>query len=152
LFIYVLFFWGVISWQEKTFVFKSDLRGAISYIEQRREPHEVLILQSPHLRYAYSYYSSDQGPDPFAGGGQRVGRWVASGLWADDTLSDEEARRQADQGIRKAIGQATEVWVMSSEEELWDARGLMDEWLDRNGVLLDEASFHEVQVHYYRLE
>ena len=58
--IYVVLFWLFVGWQQKSLDFKNDLRGAVTYINQRRQPDELLILQIPHMEYAYRYYSSDK--------------------------------------------------------------------------------------------
>jgi hypothetical protein len=34
---------------------------------------------------------------------------------------------------------------------MWDQRHLMDEWLEEQGDLIDQADFNGVQVRHYRL-
>jgi hypothetical protein len=43
------------------------------------------------------------------------------------------------------------VWLIATEVEMWDARGLVQTWLERNASLLDEAHFVGVSVYRYEL-
>jgi hypothetical protein len=149
--IYVILFWVIVGWQEKTLDFKNDLRGAITYITQRRQPDDLLILQMPHLEYAYRYYSSDKGSDPFVGSDERLG-WWAGGPMTNNELGDDEARRLVDREMREITEDATDIWIMLSEAESWDKRGLTIEWLSQNATLIDTADFHGAEVRFYRIE
>ncbi len=65
LLVYVIGFWLFAGWQQKTMPTKYNLRGGIGDIDERRTPEALLILQIPHMEWAYRYYSSDFGPRPF---------------------------------------------------------------------------------------
>ena len=147
---YALIFWLYAGWQQKTQPIKYDLRSAVTYIAQRRSPDDLLILQIPHMEYAYRYYSSDQGTHPFAGSDERLG-WWAGGLWTNNGHPDEQARTEVDAQMRAITAGADDVWVMRSEVEMWDARHLMDEWLDEHAALVDQADYHGTQVRHYRM-
>ncbi|MCJ7667622.1 MAG: hypothetical protein MUP04_04960, partial [Anaerolineae bacterium] len=43
------------------------------------------------------------------------------------------------------------VWLLVSEGELWDSRGLVREWLEENGSLVDEVEFARVEIYRYSL-
>ncbi len=147
---YVVVFWLYAGWQQKRLDNKYDLRGAVTYISERRKPDDLLILQIPHMAFAYRYYSSDQGRNPFANSDARLGRW-ADGLWTNHSLPDDRARIQADQQMLDMTAGTTGIWVMRSEVDMWDRRHLMDQWLDDNAVLVEEANFHGTQVRYYQM-
>ena len=148
--VYVLAFWLYGGWQQKTLPMKYDLRSGVAYVTERRSPDSLLILQIPHLKYAMRYYSSDLGPRPFTGSEARLGRW-AEGLWTNNGWEDDQARALADQQMRDMTADASDVWVLRSEVEMWDQRHLMEEWLDAHGTLLDAADYHGVQVRHYEL-
>jgi len=46
----------------------------------------------------------------------------------------------------------SDIWVMRSEVEMWDQRGLMGAWLAQHATLLEQADFHGVQVLHYQLQ
>lgn len=148
--LYIIGFWLYAGWQQKTLTMKYDLRSAVGYIAQRRPPETLLILQIPHMEWAYRYYSSDLQPDLFTGSDTRLGHW-ARGLWTNNGAPDEQARTQVDLQMRQITAGATELWVLRSEVEMWDARHLMDAWLDQHGQVVEQAEFHGAQVKRYRM-
>jgi mannosyltransferase len=144
--VYVLGFWLYAGWQQKTMPMKYDLRDAVTYIAERRQPDTLLILQIPHMEHAYRYYSSDFSVHYLEGGDARLGRW-AGGLWTNDGKSATDV----DQQMKELTAGMQDLWVLRSEVEMWDARHLMDEWLDQHGTVLDQAEFLGTQVKHYRL-
>jgi len=42
-----------------------------------------------------------------------------------------------------------EVWLIASEVEMWDQRGLVQAWLDENMQRADQAHFARVDVYRY---
>jgi 4-amino-4-deoxy-L-arabinose transferase-like glycosyltransferase len=150
LLLYIGGFWLYAGWEQKTSDIKYDLRSAVTYLENRRQPDELLILQIPHMEYSYRYYSGDQSARPFAGSEQRLGRW-AGGLWTNNGHPDAQARAEVDAAMRGLTHGVERVWVLRSEVEMWDARHLMDQWLDEHGTLVDQAEFHGSQVRVYDL-
>jgi len=148
--VYVVGFWLYAGWQQKSQPIKYDLRSAVTTIAAQRSPDDLLILQIPHMEYAYRYYSSELGPRPFAGSDERLGRW-AGGLWTNNGQSDDQARAAVDQQMLEVTAGADDIWVMRSEVEMWDPRYLMDEWLDQHATMIDESIYHGAQVQHYQL-
>jgi len=151
LLLYVLGFWSYYGWQHKIQPIKYDLRSAVTHIYQHRETTELLILQIPHMEYAYRYYSSDQGSNPLLGSDERLGHW-AGGLWTNNSWDDEQAQAQVNQQMLGITANVTAVWVMRSEVEMWDRRYLMDSWLDEHGELMEQLNFHGTEVRHYLLK
>lgn len=149
--IYVLAFWLYGGWQQKTLPLKYDLRGGVHYVAARRTPDELLILQIPHLSWAYGYYTSDQGPRPFAGHEARLGHWL-DGVWTNQGWPDETAWADVEMRLGQATADHERVWLLRSEPEMWDSRRLLERWLDENGEIVDSADFVGVQARQYRLE
>ena len=147
---YIAGFWLYAGWEQKTTTLKYDLRSAVTAIAGQRDPNnELLILQIPHMEFAYRYYSSDFGPDPFGESDTRLG-WWAHGLWTNHGLPDEEARADVDRQMRTVVAGAQDIWVLRSEVEMWDRRHLMDEWLDQNANLIEIESFHGTEMRHYQ--
>lgn len=148
--LYVVGFWLVAGWEQKTQPTKYDLRGGVTYIAERRGPDALLILQIPHMAYAYRYYTSDFGPRPFATSEARLAPWMG-GLWTNNGWADDAAWAEVQRQMAAQTAGYEDVWVLSSEVEMWDARHLMNRWLDEHGELVEQAGFHGVQVRHYRL-
>ncbi|UCG24537.1 MAG: glycosyltransferase family 39 protein, partial [Chloroflexota bacterium] len=147
---YVLLFWVTGGQQQRTDVVKPDLRDAVKAIAQNRKQDDLLIFHVPYMQYAYRYYSGDQGPDAFEDGDERLGRWM-EGLWTNNGLPEAEAREQVDRVMAQKTAGAKDIWIMLSEVESWDQRGLVTEWLDEHALLLDVAAFRRAEVRHYRL-
>ncbi len=148
--VYVMGFWLYAGWQQKSESTKYDLRGGVTYVAARRDPSALLILQIPHMEYAYRYYTSDFGPRPFEGSDARLGVWMR-GLWTNHGWPDDAARQEVARQMQAQTAGHTDIWVLRSEVEMWDQRHLMDEWLMQAGTLVEQADFHGVQVRRYRL-
>ena len=150
LLVYVLGFWLYAGWQQKTESTKYDLRGGIAYLAEHRTPDSLLILQIPHMEWAYRYYTSDFGTRPFAESETRLTPWIG-GMWTNQGWPDEEARLDVARQMSVQTAGYQDVWVLRSEVEMWDQRQLMDQWLDEHGEVVDKMDFHGVQVRHYRL-
>jgi hypothetical protein len=46
----------------------------------------------------------------------------------------------------------TELWLVVSEEDMWDSRHLTRAWLDKHAHLVKEANFVRVSVYHYQLK
>jgi 4-amino-4-deoxy-L-arabinose transferase-like glycosyltransferase len=149
--LYVAGLWLAAGWHQKTTVIKYDLRAAVRTISTQRDPADLLILQIPHMEWAYRYYSGDQGTAPFAGSDARLGRW-AGGLWTNDGAPDEVALPRVEAEMAQMTQGVDEVWLLLSEPEMWDARRLTDAWLNAHAALAESADFHGAQVRRYRFE
>lgn len=148
--IYVLGFWLHAGWQQKNLPMKYDLRSGVTYVAERREPGELLMLQIPHLAWAYGYYTSDQGPRPFEGSDARLGHWLG-GLWTNNDWPDEVAWNDVQARMEGWTAQEETLWLLRSEPEMWDSRRLLDRWLEQNAQVIDSADFPGIQARRYRL-
>lgn len=150
LLVYAVGLWLTGGWQQKTLPMKYDLRGAVHAIAAQRSPDALLILQIPHMEYAYRYYTSTFEPRPFDGSEARLAPWMG-GLWTNHGRLDADARAEVDWIMREQTAGFDTLWLLRSEVEMWDSRRLMDQWLEQHGVLLGAQDFHGVQVRHFRL-
>jgi uncharacterized membrane protein len=147
---YIIGFWAWTGWQQARTPNKTELRQAITYVSEQRQPDDLLILQIPHTHFAYRYYTSDFGPDPFAESDPRLDPWT-EGLWTNNGLADDAAYAQVSEIMAQRTAGYEDVWVLFVEAGLWDPRRLMDRWLDTNGELVDRVQFHGIEARHYRL-
>ena len=127
---------------------KADLRGAVALVESQRQPGDLLILQVPHMAYSYAYYTSDFGPNPFQTQEERLAPW-AEGLWTRNGFGLEVAQLEVDRAMQAMTANHNRIWLISSEADLWDPRGLMDTWLDTHLARISSTEFSRVKVMLY---
>lgn len=127
---------------QATVPIKSDLRAAAAYVEARYRPQDLLIFQIPHIRYTFDYYF---GPEDY--------------IWADGLYTNHRGAGGAYLTTEEATGFLMaqivrgyeRIWLVTSETEMWDARGLVQGWLESNGERMERATFARVDVYRYRL-
>jgi mannosyltransferase len=121
-------------WAQSHTRLKADFRSAAQYFALHREPDDLVIFLMPYVRYNFEYY--------YRGDYQ----W-AEGPYTNDGTSEDE--------LEAILGEMTKghrsVWLVASEAELWDERGLVKAWLDGNGKLVDEEEFTRVRLYCYEL-
>ena len=115
--------WG--GWRQSHTPIKADMRSAASYVEARRLPGELVMFQIPYLRQTYEYYA---GPLTVA----VDGRYTNGGSTPE----------QVAQEMAAAVDDAPAVWLVLSEESMWDSRGLVRQWLDSYGQRLKISNFN----------
>jgi mannosyltransferase len=121
-------------WAQSHTRLKSDFRAAAQYFALQREPDDLVIFLMPYVRHTFEYYYRDD-------------YYPADGPCTNNGMSEGE--------LEAILGQMTEghrgVWLVASEAELWDERGLVKAWLDGNGELVDGKEFARVKLYRYEL-
>ncbi len=101
----------------------------------------LIVFQIPHGRYAFDYYF------PYAGY-----PW-AEGLYTNHRYPDG-AYLMSEEQAAEAMERMTEgydvVWLVASEMEMWDERGLVQAWLEANMRRADEQHYLWVDVYRYK--
>jgi mannosyltransferase len=151
LLVYIVGAWGYVNWQQKTLTIKYDLRSAVQYVQARRDPNELLILQIPHQEWSFRYYSDDFSPNPFAESDARLGHWL-QGPYTNYGEPEEQARAAVDAVMQVGTAGQPYVWVMLSEASMWDSRRLMDDWLNQHGAVVEQVDLPGVTVRRYQMK
>ncbi len=125
---------GLAGWRQMHTPIKSDFRAAAAYVEARRQPGDLLLFQMPYNRIVYEYYA---GPQAAA----IDGRYTNSG----------STEAQVDEEMRRDVGDAPAVWLIASEDEMWDQRRLVRQWLEAWGEETDQQGFARVEVLLYAI-
>ena len=112
---------------------KSDFRSAAQYVDEDGRG-DLMVFLIPQGRPVFDYYHED----PFA--------------WADAPYTNGPMGAV---GVARAMEEVTEghqnVWFIVTEAELWDSRGLVQEWFESNSALLGKRGFARVDVYLYSL-
>jgi len=110
---------------------KSDFRSVAEYMRDREG---LIVFLMPYVRQSFAYY------------------YQGDFMWADPPYTngglDEEG---VGEEMEKITAGQEMVWLLVSEGELWDSRGLVREWLEENGSLVDEVEFARVEIYRYSL-
>lgn len=147
-------------WLQASTPLKADFRAATEYLTGRLASNDLIVFQIPHGRFSYEYYAGSEGQQaegasfmyrhriyvPSVVGGVSLHRW-ADGLYTNSGMRPEEVDLRMDELTR---GSRT-VWLVASEAEMWDARGLVRAWLEENSTTSMVVSFTGVAVHRYEL-
>jgi len=113
---------------------KSDFRAAAAYVMAHHQSHEPIMFQMPYVRHTFDHYFDAD--------------YVAlEGPWTNDDKSVESVASL----MASSVGEHTDVWLVVSEEWLWDSRGLARAWLNTHGQAVESARFALVDVYHYRL-
>jgi mannosyltransferase len=121
-------------WAQSHTRLKSDFRSAACYFALHHEPDDLVIFLMPYVRHTFEYY-------------YRGDYHWADGPYTNGGMSEGE--------LEATLGKMTEghgsIWLVASEAELWDQRGLVKAWLDANSKLVDEEEFARVSLYRYEL-
>jgi mannosyltransferase len=155
--------------QQVSVPLKSDVRAAAAYVAanvavqyppQSARPHRVylplvvaggsaparagtlILFQIPYIRYTFDYYYPVK--DYAWAEGPYTNARTADGGYATDT-------GQVAAYLREVTAPYQSVWLVLSEAEMWDERGLTLAWLEANAQRVDEAHFTRVDVYRYVL-
>jgi hypothetical protein len=122
-------------WYQSHNFIKSDFREAAAYYTKEARPGEPILFVMPYVQGAFSYYyggAPPTRPAPFTNG--------------------NEEQVQVSESLENALRDDRSIWLLLSEAELYDARGLTRDWLERHGRLVDSAQFTRVALYRYELQ
>ncbi len=120
-------------WQQQRQPIKADFRAASAYLARQSPAPAVIMVQTPYLQYTLNYYY----PDDYT---------LLEGLWTNDNKSEATVNGE----MQTLMAGLADLWLLVSEEDLWDRRHLTRAWLDEHATRIDEAHFMRVDVYHYR--
>ncbi len=124
--------WGV--WLQGVTPIKSDFRAAAEYVRQHRRAGELVMFHISYVRATFEYYYGDSAP------------------YADGVVTDERTMpAEVDAAMRERTAGYEVVWLVLSEPEMWDRRGMTLKWFDEHATCEARADFVRVSVIKYRL-
>ena len=124
--------WGV--WQQGSTPIKSDFRLAAAYVQEHRQPGDLALFHISYIRYAFEYYYGDSAP-------------FADGI----PTNEQTTQASVDTLMRQRTAGYEVVWLVLSEPEMWDQRGMTVAWLDAYAQADVRADFARVSVIRYRI-
>jgi len=130
---------GVIT--QATTPFKSDFRSAAQAIGHEIQPGDLVVFQIPHVQHTFDYYFR-QPYQAMSGPYTNFSGDVNGYQSSDDTVLAQ---------IQPMFAGQHTVWLVSSEAAMWDARNLLQRWLEANGEITFREDYSQVQVTRYEL-
>ena len=122
-------------WRQSHQPIKADMRAAAAYVQTHRQPGERIIFQMPFIRHTFEYYA---GPLSDA----------VDGSYTNNGLAAE----QVAQKMATALADAPAAWIVLSEASAWDEAGMVQSWLEENGVRREDQEFNRVRVMRFALD
>ena len=132
----VLWLWlngqGIV--QQSTTPIKPEFRAAAQYVQERRQPDELVLFHISYVRYTFEYYYGDASP------------------WAEGIPTDASTTEQAvDALMRERTAGYDALWLVLSEAGMWDPRGMTLAWLEAHAWVDQRVDFERITVIRYVL-
>lgn len=120
-------------WQQQRQPVKADFRSTAAHLSGQPQSPSTIMVQTPYLQYTLNYYYQND-------------YTLLEGLWTNDNKSEITV----DAEMQTLTAGLTDLWLVVSEEELWDKRHLTRTWLNEHASLTSEAHFMRVDVYHYQ--
>ncbi|MFC1975308.1 phospholipid carrier-dependent glycosyltransferase [Chloroflexota bacterium] len=121
-------------WQQQRQPIKADFRAAAAYLSSQPHPPSTIMIQIPYLQHTLNYY-------------YHTDYTLLEGLWTNN----DKTESTVDAEMTPLTANLTDLWLLVSEEDLWDKRHLTRTWLDEHANLVNEGHFMRVDVYHYQL-
>jgi hypothetical protein len=123
-------------WHQATQPIKPDFRSVALYLGERYEPDDLVVFHLSYLEVNFDYY--------FDGDYDGWGAPAPGGAMIESDL---------DESMRTGTGGPRAVWLVLSEPDMWDPRGLVKAWMDAHALAPPgEKAFAHVSVYRYQLD
>jgi uncharacterized membrane protein len=122
-------------WQQQYRPLKADFRAVAAYLSEQPVPPTHIMVQMPYLQHTLNYYYS-------------ADYILLEGLWTNDGKNEATVDRE----MASLTASLTELWLVVSEEDMWDSRHLTRAWLDKHAYLVKEVNYVRVSVYHYQLK
>ncbi len=126
---------------QSTTPFKSDFRSAAQAIEREIKPADAIVFQIPYVHYTFDYYFHQ----PYR---------PIDGPYTNYPGNNSGYQDSADtvfKNLDVVFQNQHSVWLVLSEEEMWDRRHLLRQWLNSHGTVIYHAIFAQVEITHYQL-
>lgn len=124
--------WGV--WEQSARPIKSDFRAAAAHVREHRQPGELLLFHISYVRDTFEYYYGESSP-------------AADGVPTDERTTEAAVHA----AMWERIAGHEVVWLVLSEPEMWDRRGMTVAWLDAHARAELRVDLERVSVVKYRI-
>jgi len=121
-------------WVQSQTLIKADFRHAAQAFATQAQPGDPVLFVMPYAQRAFAYYH----PQPLQ---------VIEAPYTNYGLSETEL----DVAMRQLTRGAPRLWLLLSEADFWDARGLIPAWCEAHARRLSSQTFPYVELRLYAL-
>ncbi len=121
-------------WSQSHFPIKSDFRAAVALFKEYAQEGDIVVFQIPYVRRVFDYYLA----------GEKVYIPV-DGPYTNWGMTPEQVNAY----LERHIGSRRRVWLVLSEAEMWDSRGLTEEWFEGKFRPMIRGHFVRVKITLY---
>jgi mannosyltransferase len=121
-------------WVQSQTLLKADFRHAAQAFAAQAQPGDLVMFVMPYAQRAFSYYY----PQPIQ---------VVEAPYTNYGLSEAEL----DAAMRQLTQGAPRLWLVLSEADFWDTRGLIPAWCEAHARSLSSQTFPYVELRLYEL-
>jgi len=116
---------------------KPAFESVVEVVEAARRERDLLAFQIPYNHIVYEYYASSG-----------LGEWAAAPYtnWLEPDGSYKVGEAYVNREMRRLLTGYERVWLVYSEAQMWDDRGLVRTWLEANLLSVSCEAFHGVEV------
>ncbi len=125
--------WGTVH--QQVYPIKANLRDLTHDWEKMRQPNDLVIFQIPYMKYSFWFYTNRRPP-------------FREGLYTNANMSTPEVDKQ----MRQQVAGHKRVWLVISEEWMWDNRQLVRKWLQTHGKLRWHKSYTGAELLLFQLQ
>ncbi|RLC80824.1 MAG: hypothetical protein DRI61_04940 [Chloroflexi bacterium] len=120
-------------WKQTHFPIKSDFRSAVAVFREHARQGDVVVFLIPYVKRVFDYYD----PPPYR---------AVEAPYTNAGMSE----REVDAYLHRHIGYRKRVWLVLSEEAMWDARRLVPRWLEEHYEPVLVGRFTRVALYLYQ--
>jgi hypothetical protein len=128
-------------YSQSTHAIKPQYKNVVDYVMQQSSADDLLLFQIPYNARVFEYYARNliyhQDAAPYTNW-----RLPDGSYQVDENYVMQEMGRISD-GYQR-------IWLIYSEVELWDQRGMVKTWLDSHWILYDQQHYQGVSLYGYR--
>jgi mannosyltransferase len=119
---------------------RPDLRGGAAFIASQHQPSDLLVFQIPYNKFGFEYYFTRHSP--------LATRHFIEAPYTNYGMSRTEMAAE----LRRQLPPNRRVWLIETESGMWDARGLVRQWVDESLPLIERRSFNGVTLSLHQPE
>lgn len=121
-------------WQQWRHPAKADIRGAAAVIGEQWRDGDVILVQIPYLRHSLDYYLGDGYP-------------IVEGPFTNYGMTEEGFTAE----VGPKVAGYGRLWLLLSEADMWDSRGLTLPWCQDHGTQAGEWHFVRADLYVFAL-
>lgn len=134
---------------------RPDMRSAARFVASSMQAGDLFVFQMPYTRYSFEYYASNGAPSSalepseLSTDGLQILSGMRERLIEAPFTNNGASSDFAAWVLQPLTNRTSRLWLIESESEMWDERGLVREWFDKYLNVATRGKFHGVTATLY---